>query len=122
MRKTRPIAEGHYILHLACNDDRSGRFQDTVDAIEVHQGTDCLLSLERYGEPLFCHIAPVGLTIGSVTIPYTVHGSWVGNWCWETFTITSNHLQEVLRLLAATHWQLSEADEDGLRLWNTVTQ
>src|ERR1043165_9898671 len=109
-----------YTLHLACNDERDGHYQGWCDAIELWQGTDMLLSLERNGEPMACPIGAGLLTLGALHIPFTAHRYWVDNWCWEAVTIDARQIQRVLALLEHTHWQLSAADEQGLALWNAV--
>ncbi len=99
---------------LCCNDPDNGEFEGRICGIEI--GDLKLDSLCEPGPKLFYSFAePAFIRIAGKKFPIEGHGSWVGNWCWDSVSMAP---KDVLRLLNwPRFWKFFQVEEAPEKLF-----
>ena len=110
--KTSTMNTVYVNLMLAENDYRNGEQQGFVDAISVDD-----LNVQIEGFALLTRKDGKLYFDGLLGIPYRTCSMWVGNWCWNQYTIEIKYLMRLLNWLRAKEWNLTEGIDKLYNRW-----
>ncbi len=99
-------------LHIACNDEACGVFAERAAAI-------CIGSIEleamSWPEPRFLDFGD-RIRLAGKNWPVIANAEWVGNWCWNAFTLSDG------KSMTERHWLMDFAIWlRGRRLYSITT-
>jgi hypothetical protein len=98
---------------FCCNDDR-GNFAGRVEAIEIHD--EIRLFSPKATPPVMKWTerpAYTNVQVGRRAFSCRNHQAWVGNWCWDTATMTEKQALLLIKHLLETGWVVEEWAESG---------
>jgi hypothetical protein len=90
------------ILMLCCNDPRGGLFQHWLGDATIEVRGE---SVELNGHRVRMAFKGGGkLRIGKVEVQPLSFAEWVGNWCWDSATLTDEDARQVVNYLIGHGW------------------
>ena len=115
-------------LELACNQDNSGIFMGAFDALILNDrdgerliemdGPEIRLDYERPSTLTKCKFSR--LLLGKLKINFFGMREWIGNWCWNSYSISEDNAVKVINYLLKHRWSPTEAGEDLYKKMETA--
>lgn len=105
------------LISMACNDPRNGVFAGKVEMIEVEllhrkpsaRWSFSIESRQVDGLTLTVDERMLRLRIARAWFPFVASRDWVGNWCWNAYTMRRPAAVRLLQHLRAAGWTCTEA-------------
>lgn len=84
----------------ACNDWRNGDSLGVFSHSELtREPYGCVLELEHLDTTIGHDPKTLTLRVGRITVPYTYWKSWLGNWCWDGFSVREEDAAKIVNYL-----------------------
>jgi hypothetical protein len=114
------------VFHFACNDPRNGLFIGRASACQVGgKAWNLELTHDSWGKgcPFMVAETLMRFCIHRTWFPFAGHREWVGNWCWDAFSLKR---PQALRLLLVMRnsgqWSCDAGPTRIARWWNEAKE
>ena len=86
----------------ACNDWRNGNPLGKFEHSEITRSRSpygCVVEMEHRETTVDWNDAEKIVKVGRLRVPYLSHHSWVGNWCWDEWTVSEESAAKIINYL-----------------------
>ena len=101
-------------LDFACNDHRNGMFQGWFESAVI-EGAHIELEGPRIR---ITEVSNRVLRVGRITLPIIGSRDWVGNWCWNGYTLKPTYAVTVLNYLRKRGYRCDAGPCEIYDRWN----
>lgn len=106
---------------FACNDGDNGDFAGRVESISVDtRQWDADIERTHVGEVKFAQGDDHTIRIHRQTFKYRSMAYWVGNWCWNGYSLPYGEYRRLLRTLAANGWKCTSGPSSWYEAFNRL--
>ena len=110
-------------VDFACNDPYNGNFVGKFHMMSVRAGEDDI-DFEgpwNQSEGITFRIAEDHAYVGRLKVPIWSYREWVGNWCWNSITVSWDEALKIINYLGKSKtggWHMSEGPTELFEAFN----